>query len=275
MSQQQRRVFIPTLVAITLTVIAVALFVVYSRAASSDDRKPHFLGTLNPAGAQENQARQRYRNLSLQPEAFKLSRKLGHRFGATNSEVSIIAGTLQIGAQTQPVQITRRQSERGERLEIALGTGALTWSETEGARSGGSRASGTERLLIERLAFDSADQFVLAQLRGASYYTIARGVRPDDAGDAYDGPLWTVVRVDDPDRDEQRRPQSRWRLYYLNSSTNLIDKVISEIQGQRVEANFSQWTEVGGERVPSRITWISEGQTLMEFQLLSFTRSGL
>ncbi len=273
MSQKRKRLFLPTLISVTVAAMAIFLFVVYPRAASREHSKPDSSLMANNPSALQSQSQPRYRNLSLQPEAFNLSRKLGRRFGATNSEVSIITGTLQIGAQSQPVQITRRQSERGERLEIALGTLLFTWSETEGAKSGGSRASGAVRLLIERLAFDSADQFVLAQLRGASYYTIARGVRPDDAGDA--GPVWTVVRVDDPDRDEQRRPQSRWRLYYLNSSTNLIDKVVSEIQGQRVEANFSQWTEVEVERVPFRITWTSEGQTLMEFQLLSFTRSGL
>ncbi len=274
MSKERTRVFWFSLIIVIVGAGTIFLVMAYPRTAISDVRKTRAAPELN-AVEMQSQGRPRYRNLSLHPEAFNLSRKLGRRFGATNQEVSVITGTLQIGGQPQPVQITRRQSERGEQLEIALGTALLAWNETEGAKSGGSRATGIERQLIERLVLDSADQFVLAQLRGASYYTIARGVRPTDAGEAYEGPVWTVVRVDDPDRDEQRRPQSKWRLYYLNSSTNLIDKIVSEIQGQRVEANFSQWSEVGGEKVPARITWTSNGQTLMEFQLLSFTRSGL
>jgi hypothetical protein len=80
-------------------------------------------------------------------------------------------------------------------------------------------ATGFDRQLLERVVFDSADQFVLAQLRGASYYTIARNVRPDEVGESYDGPVWTVVRINDPDRDEQRKPESSWRLYYINTAT--------------------------------------------------------
>ncbi len=274
MSKERTRVFWFSLIIVIVAASAIFLVVAYPRTATSYVSKTRAAPVLN-AVEMQSQDRPRQRNLSLQPEAFKLSRKLGRRFGAVNSEVSIITGTLQTGGQRLPVQITRRQSERGERLEIALGVTALTWSDTDGAKSGGAQASGTERQLIERLAFDSADQFVLAQLRGASYYIIATNVRPDDAGDVYEGPIWTVVRVDDPGRDEQRRPQSRWRLYYLNASTGLIDKVVSEIQGQRVEANFNQWTEIGGEKVPSRIAWTSGGQSLMEFELLNFTRSGL
>lgn len=251
------------------------LLVAYTRTAMSlRSRANSSVPVLENGVMMQSQRGSKFRNLSLQPEAFKLSRMLGQRFASANREVSVIAGTLLIGQQQQLVQIVRHQSERGERLEIALGTTALSWSESDGPKSGNSRAGGNVRQLIERLVFDSADQFVLAQLRGASYFTVGRHVRPVEAGDDYDGPVWTIVRVDDPDQDEQRRPQSKWRLYYINSSTQLIDKVVSEIQGQRVEANFSDWTEVTGERMPARITWTSGGQTVMEFRLTNFTRSG-
>ncbi|MGH9905032.1 MAG: hypothetical protein ACRD8U_05530 [Pyrinomonadaceae bacterium] len=246
MSQEHKCVFWPTLMIASAALGAVVVVVAYTRAATTDRGLSPSSPALKEAATIQSQSGPRFRNLSLQPEAFKLSRRLGGRFGA-KAEVSVIAGTLRIGQQRELVQITRRQSERGEQLGIALGATALSWSEFDGAKAGSSRATGSVRELVERLAFDSADQFVLAQLRGASYYTIARDVRPAEAGDVYDGPVWTIVRVDDPDRDEERRPQSRWRLYYINSSTQLIDKVVSEIQGQRVEANFSEWTELGGE----------------------------
>ena len=124
---------------------------------------------------------------------------------------------------------------------------------------------------MERLIYDSPDYFVLAQLTGASYYTVVRNLRPDDAPDNYEGPLWTVVRVDDPSHDEQARAGSRWRLFHLNTITGLIDRIISEEQGQKIEAGFSDWTERSGEKFPATITWTSNGQVLMTLNLINLS----
>jgi len=199
-----------------------------------------------------------------------MSRRLGKRFSSSRLDSSVITGTLTDGGNQQSVSIVRRQTGFGETLDISLGATVLTWSDVDGARASGGRPTEAQGLLIERLVFDSADRFVLAQLRGASYYTIARNVRPDEVGDSYDGPVWTVVRVNDPDRAEQRRPKSSWRLYYINATTGLIDKIVSEIGGERTEANLGEWTTSGGETLPSRIVWTRNGQTIMEFKLNSF-----
>lgn len=95
-------------------------------------------------------------------------------------------------------------------------------------------------------------RFVLAQLRGASYYTEARNVRPEEAGgsDSYTGPVWDLVRVGEPKRGAQAKPQSPWRLYYINTSTGLIDKIVSEEQGETITAEISGWTNQNGELAP-------------------------
>jgi hypothetical protein len=166
----------------------------------------------------------------------------------------------------------RKQTDDGEQVEIALpgSRGSLTWDAAQGALASGERA-GSDRDLIERLVLDSPDQFVLAQLRGASYYTVARNVRPAEAGDDYTGPLWNIVRVNDPARDEQKKAHSQWRLYYINTSTGLIDKIVSEIEGEEIEAALSGWTEVGGEKVPGEIVWTNQSQTIMQFRLANFS----
>lgn len=96
-----------------------------------------------------------------------------------------------------------------------------------------------------------------------------RNLRPDDAGEDYGGPIWDVIRVDDPEPDEQKRPLSAWRLYYINRTTGLIDKVVSEVFGERVKAQFSDWTERNGEKFPASITWSRGGQNLMTFNLIN------
>jgi hypothetical protein len=228
-------------------------------------------GALSPQSERAEQTA-RGRNLSLQPEAFNLSRRLGKRFSPNKRAQSVLVGTLIVGAERQVVRVVRRQTDDSEQVEINLAgsRNPLTWDAVQGAKEAGEGA-GSKRVLIERLVLDSPDQFVLAQLRGASYQTVARNVRPEEAGDNYAGPLWNVVRVNDPQRDGQKRANSLWRLYYINIRTGLIDKIVSEVDGERIEATLSGWTEVNGEKVPGDLTWTRQGQTLMQFRLTNFS----
>ncbi|HKP83798.1 MAG TPA: hypothetical protein VJT69_17415 [Pyrinomonadaceae bacterium] len=212
------------------------------------------------------------RNLSLQPEAFKLSRRLGNRFASSRETSSTLAGTLITGTLRQEVNVVRKQTSSGEEVGIGVAGAALTWSDAEGPGASGANVNEGQRMLIERLVLDSPDQFVLAQLRGASYYTVAHDVRDDPGGsDNYDGPLWDVVRVTEPETDRGRRPLSNSRLYYLNVQTGLIDKIVSEFRGEKIEANVRQWVDQGGEKIPAHIVWKRGNETVQEFNLSSFT----
>lgn len=220
-------------------------------------------------------SRSSQRNLSLQPEASKLARNLGARFLARKNTSSVVIATLTVDSEIRTMRMTRRQDDDGENVEIAVdgSPGPLSWDAKRGGVASGREVIETDRTLIERLVFDSPDQFVLMQFRGASYYTLARAVRPADASEGYDGPLWTVVRVDDPEQDEAKRPVSRWRLYYLNTATGLIDRIESEAHGQRIVAEISSWTEQHGEKFPAQIVWTRDGQTFMQYNLKNFSLS--
>jgi len=214
----------------------------------------------------------KFRNLVLQPEAAAVNRRLGNRFKSANAR-SVVVGQLAMGKDRLPLTIIRSQTERGENVEVTLSNRRFGWSDADGIKAiEGAAATESEHLAVERLVADSPDQFVLAQLRGASYQTIVRSLRPTDAGDDYTGPLWTMVRVDDPQSLQDLKPKSPWRLYFINSNSGLIDRVESEIDGQRVEASILQWTEQNGEKIPSHMRWTMNGQTLMEFQLTSFSQ---
>jgi hypothetical protein len=202
---------------------------------------------------------------------------LGQRFLAPGREVSTLIGMVTVGTDRQTVRIVRSQDDDDERLTIALGGGppSHTWSGLDGAKSNGGAATGSLRSIIERLALDSPDQFVLAQLRGAAYFTVARSVRPAEAGGSigYTGPVWDLVRVAEPSHLTQNRPQSLWRLYHINSATGLIDKVVSQEQGQTITAEVSNWATQSGETIPTRIVWKLNNQTVMELTLTNVTHS--
>ena len=178
-------------------------------------------------------------------------------------------GVLTTATDRHIVQIVRTQNGSGEHVDISLTgtTTPLSWDATSGARTSAGTLSAADRALLERFTFDGADQFILAQLRGASYSVVARNVRPDDAPEDYAGPLWDVVRIDDPEQDQQKQPLSRWRLYYLNSVTGLIDKISYDSLGDRIEASLSDWTDRNGEKFPSTITWTSHEKPLATFNV--------
>jgi hypothetical protein len=79
------------------------------------------------------------------------------------------------------------------------------------------------------------------------------------------------VRVDDPERDIEKLPRSPWRLYYTNTTTGLIDRIVSEVQGRRITAEISSWSESNGERVPTQVTWKGEGRIIMQYSATSFS----
>ena len=214
----------------------------------------------------------RVRNLSLQPEAARVNRRLGKRFSDSGRPELFLTGTLTVGTNQQDLTLIRRQTDEGESVEVQLPARRFTWISSEGIKAVSGLASPSEKLLVERLVFDSPDQFVLAQLRGASYFTITKHLRPNDAGDDYSGPLWTVVRVSEPPQIDDTAPKSRWRLYYVNESTDLIDCIASELNDQPVEDSI-EWREWRGDPAPSKVKWTTNRQTIMELEVQAFSRN--
>jgi hypothetical protein len=208
--------------------------------------------------------------LGINPQADRMRRRLGQRFIAAGREIATLTGTLTMGGQTQTVTIIRRQDDDSERVSVSLGGGpTISWSGAEGARSAGQAAAGEERKLIERITLDSPDQFILAQLRSASYYTVAERVMPQEAAgsESYSGPLWDIVRVGEPNASSGVAAESPYRLYYINSSTGLIEKILSNERGRTVTAEILEWTQINGERLPARIAWKVDNQAVMELNL--------
>lgn len=256
-----------TVIAITI-ILAAALLVAYPQSLKNSWFARGVDNNLGSANGKE--VWNRDSSLVRQPEALKLSRVIGgKRFKSRKGNALVMQGLLKTNRDSQQVTIIRRPAEDGEQVEVTFGGTSLAWSRGSGPQSlSGEKISETERVLLERFTCDSVDQFLLAQLRGAGYSVVIRNLRPDDASDDYSGPIWDVIRVDDPESDDEKRSLSAWRLYYINRTTGLIDKVVSEVFGERVEAHFSDWTERHDEKFPASITWTRGGQPLMTLNVI-------
>jgi hypothetical protein len=257
------------LIALALASAVVGAALIFGvRASNSSAASNPMPVALSPTAQSASRSRVALNNrLSLQPQADRFRHRLGRRFLSAGQELSSLAGTLTVNGQSYPISILRRQDDDGERIAIRVGSGPqLTWNGAEGAKSDGREASTDELKLIERIALDSPDQFILAQLRGASYYTVAKRVIPEEAlqSQDYDGPAWDVVRVAEPSRTGFTGPQSAWRMYCINTQTGLIDHIISSEQGEPLRAEFLDWRNPLGEIVPGRIKWTRNKQVIME-----------
>lgn len=246
--------------------------------------RAHNQRSLNSAGAtrtsvpqllhsSSQQRGKSYSRLSHQPEAEKLRRSLGQRFLGPGREKSTLIGLLTIGTDRSLVRIVRTQTDDGEQVEIAIGAGGptMTWTPKDGAQVDARHAVGNLRAIIERLAIDSPDEFVLAQLRGASYTTVARNVMPKNAAgsDDYAGPTWDVIRIGEPDAAGSDATLSKARSFHINTSTGLIDRCFSQEQSETIIAEMSGWVDRLGEKVPTHIAWSKNGQVIMELALNS------
>lgn len=259
---------------LSIAILLVTFTVQAWRAKPDNDAKP-LVVTISPTPNLQGRppvGNGFYSRLALQPQADRMRRRLGRRFLGPGREVSVYTGTVNLGADRYTVRLARSQDDDDERLTIALngGPSALTWSGKDGARADNSPAIGAMRMLAEWLALYSPDQFVLAQLRGANYYTLARSVQPSEAKGAidYSGPVWDIVRVDEPVNNSQSTgTENPARLYFINTASGLIDKVVSQENGETITAGFSSWVNQGGEFVPTRIIWKKGQQIAMEFTL--------
>lgn len=152
-------------------------------------------------------------------------------------------------------------------MAVSLGADQpdIVWTAGTGGLANGASIGDEDRAIIERIVLDSPDQFVQAQVRGASYITIGRSVRPQEAGaGGYSGPTWNVIMVAEPQSIASASPLSRARFYYINTATGLLDRVVSKENGETIVAEFSGWTKVNGELDPGRIQWSRKGQLIME-----------
>jgi len=204
---------------------------------------------------------------SLQPEANRFRRRLGMRFVAQGKERTVLNGFLTIGGGKSHVQVKRDQDPAGEQVTISFAGGAsdIVWTGATGALADGAPVARDDKAVAERIVLDSADQFIQAQMRGASYLTMGRSVRPETADpETYSGPTWDITIVTEPESAGNAAPLSRARVYYLNTATGLLDKVVSKENGETVVAEFSGWTNVYGELNPSRIQWSRNGKLIME-----------
>jgi hypothetical protein len=193
-------------------------------------------------------------------------RAMGDRLEKPGKERLTLTGTLMRDGDSAPfVMVSEFPGKL--RLEVTGRGAGNTLVFNERARGRGA-TDARDADLIETLVFDTAEHFFEGQSLGVGTRLLGSRFRADDgATPHYDGPFYDIYQVDET-VEAARPPRHRTKLYYVNSDTMLIERVRYEDQGGGATVRVGvelEWQQVGGQRVPRRITRTEGGSPVLTF----------
>jgi hypothetical protein len=198
------------------------------------------------------------RRSSLSPKLVSHLNAMGDRLEKPGRERLNLTGTLSRANDPQTQEVVA-VFEFPERLLLTMQTG----TQTRVIRFDGEHADADpmDEDLIETLVYGSAEHFFDTQMQGmatrllGSRFLLHRGSTAD-----YNSPYYDVYKVTDQDQP---------RLYYFNSDTLLLERVVYEIDRNgstvKVEERLGDWTREQGQQVARRIERFENGELVFVF----------
>lgn len=201
---------------------------------------------------------------SLSPKLVWHLNALGDRLEKPGRERLTLTGTLSRANDSQEVIAV---FEFPERLRLTMQKG----NQTRVINFDGEKAKDVvEEDLIETLVYGTAEHFFSTQMQGmstrllGSRFSLHRGSTAD-----YNGPYFDVYKVADTSINDREQV----KLYYFNSDTLLLERVVYEITRNgytiKVEERLSDWTREQGQQVARRIERFENGESVFVFTVRS------
>ena len=216
------------------------------------------------------------RRVRLFPELQRLFAPLGNRLTTPGLERLTLIGTLSRPGASKvnlpsrlilefPANL-RLEEQDGPRLNVLLFNG-------QDIKRPGDTVKPSDQDDVESLVFDGVDHFFLSQMQGQATRFIGSRYRLDDGSTKnYTGPFYDVYEVSDQIV-TGNHSREQLKLYYFNSDTLALEKVRYQTSrsGPRVnaEVQFSGWLRVNGQFLPTRITEVENGVTMLDFRITS------
>jgi hypothetical protein len=201
---------------------------------------------------------------------------LGDRLENPGKERVTLTGTLSRATDTQLIPVVAIL-ELPNRLNLTMQTGGqtrvLSFNGSQAVGVGGAAPNSSEQDLIETLVYDTADRFFLTQMQRQATRTLGHRLRADNGSTAnYPGPLYDVYEVfDQVSTTPQMRTQTK--RYLFNSQSLLLERVQYSIgsggSAVLVEIRMSDWQQVQGQQIPTRITRLENNQTVLTLTITS------
>jgi hypothetical protein len=185
---------------------------------------------------------------------------LGNRFESLAQGRSIVTATF-TRSKGEPSQFTiirelpdkLRIEETGLTTQRTIGhDGNRPWT-----RAGS--LSAEDLRVVESIVRDSVEHFIAGQARGDATLHLGDMFRADDGSNQnYDGPFHDILRVDDA-FETPEGTKTRPTLFYLDSRTGLLEKIVYEREEGKIEVEFGGWITIANQKTPGRIVWKENG----------------
>jgi hypothetical protein len=185
---------------------------------------------------------------------------LGNRFESPAQGRSIVTATF-TRSKGEPRQFTiiRELPDKLRIEETVLTTQRTIGHDGNRPWSRAGSLSVEDLRLIETIVRDSVEHFIAGQTRGDATLHLGDMFRADDGSNQnYDGPFHDILRVDDAFETPEGK-KTRPTLFYLNSRTALLEKIVYEREEGRIEVEFGDWITIANQKTPGRIVWKENG----------------
>jgi hypothetical protein len=126
--------------------------------------------------------------------------------------------------------------------------------------------------LVESLTYDNAEHFFHTQMQGNAMRFLGSRFRTDDGSDPdYSGPYFEIYKI--ADRIAASGEERAAKLYYFNSETLLLERVIYVINRNgseiNIETKLSDWRVQDGQKVARRIERLENGRSVFVLNIRS------
>ena len=201
---------------------------------------------------------------------------LGDRLEKPGRERLNVTATLsRAGSQAEEVTAV---FEFPDRLRLTKGNQARAITfDGEQVKTVGNPLAEADQDLIETLVYGSAEHFFDTQMQGMATRFLGSRFRLDDGSSPdYSGPYYDVYKVGDQVK-TAANAREQVKLYYFNSDTLLLERVIYEINRNgstvKVEERLGDWTREQGQQMARRIERFENGEPVFVFTIGAAHRS--
>jgi hypothetical protein len=202
-------------------------------------------------------------------------RAIGNRLVVKGSERTTLVGHITRGSLNSPIKIVSEISGNLRYEEQSGGATRVLSTDTKTVSGGTAPLALNDTDLLESLANDSVEHFLLGQMTSAptrfhgANYRIDNGRNPN-----YTGPYYDLYEAADQVFEPTARVK-RNKLYCLNTQTLLLERVRYKLRRGanpvQVEVLLSNWKQFQGHQFPTTIARTENGQAVFTVSISSAT----
>lgn len=207
----------------------------------------------------------------LSPKLAMHLNALGNRLERPGRERLTITGYVLSSSDSQAREIAATL-EFPDKLRLSIQNGQQNRLITFDKQELRGQPTPDELDLIESLTYDSAEHFFNTQMQGNAMRFLGSRFRTDDGSNPhYSGAYFEIYKI--ADRIEASGEERAAKLYYFNSETLLLERVIYAINRNgseiNIETKLSDWRVEEGQKVARRIERLENGRSVFVLSIRS------